>query len=189
VDDLGRFLAALGTPFEARGGAFRYAGTARLDQPGLPFEGTLSADRFTLTRSTLLTRVVNLTAIMGLRHALAGDGIAFDEMHGRLSQRGGTLELQEGIAVGRVMALHLEGTWDLPQNRCDAQGDLVPSYWGLNRMVSKIPLVGALAGGATGIQAFHFRARGTASNPAETDDPLRSLAPGALRTVWKRLVP
>ena len=81
----------------------------------------------------------------------------------------------------------IAGTVDWPKDAVDLKGTLIPSYYGLNTLPGRIPVVGRLAGGSHGVQAFDFRITGPPADPHVSASALSSIAPGILRDLMRRL--
>jgi hypothetical protein len=97
---------------------------------------------------------------------------------------GGKLALSDGIMSGPEMGLLFEGDADLTRDTLDISGSYAPLY-GLNNLVTNIPLVGPLiAGGAhEGVIALNYRVTGKISSPNVAVSPASLLTPGLFRKI------
>ncbi len=97
---------------------------------------------------------------------------------------GGRLALSDGIMSGPEMGLLFEGEADITRDTLDIGGSYAPLY-GLNNLVTNIPLVGPLiAGGAhEGVIALNYRVTGKVSAPIVSVSPASLLTPGLFRKV------
>jgi hypothetical protein len=96
----------------------------------------------------------------------------------------GKLSLRDGIMSGPEMGLTFDGYVDLARETVDLGGSYVPAY-GLNNLVSNIPVFGQLlTGGAhEGIFALNYRVTGQLGAPAVRVNPLSALTPGLFRKI------
>ncbi len=96
----------------------------------------------------------------------------------------GRLSLQDGIMSGPEMGLSFDGYVDLARETVDIGGSYVPAY-GLNNLVSNIPVFGQiLTGGAhEGVFALNYRVTGALGAPTVRVNPLSALTPGLFRKI------
>ncbi|WP_246206981.1 DUF3971 domain-containing protein [Methylocystis heyeri] len=97
---------------------------------------------------------------------------------------GGRLSLRDGIMSGPEMGLSFDGYIDMSRETVDIGGSYVPVY-GLNNLVSNIPVFGQiLTGGAhEGIFALNYRVTGALGSPTVRVNPLSALTPGLFRKI------
>ena len=97
---------------------------------------------------------------------------------------GGRLSMNDGIMSGPEMGLLFEGYADPARDALDVSGSYAPLY-GLNNLVTNIPLLGPLiAGGAhEGVIALNYRVTGRISSPTVSVSPASLLTPGPLRKI------
>ncbi|HLK12131.1 MAG TPA: DUF3971 domain-containing protein [Candidatus Binatia bacterium] len=185
-NDVGAVLRATGSYADAIGGRMRYAATADLVAPGTPFDGRLAIHGVTITRMPWLAQAATLASLSGTASALAGGGIRFDRVTGRVAYRDGSVTIIDGVMSGPSLRVLVEGSVDTNRRTLALAGTLIPAYYGLNELPSRIPMVGGLVTGGQGLQAFDFAVSGTPTAPT-VSVKLSSLAPGALRNLLRRL--
>jgi hypothetical protein len=97
---------------------------------------------------------------------------------------GGKLALSDGIMSGPEMGLLFEGDADITHDTLDISGSYAPLY-GLNNLVTNIPVVGPLiTGGAhEGVIALNYRVTGKVSAPIVSVSPASLLTPGLFRKI------
>ena len=186
-DDAGAMFRALESGSDAKGGRLDYVGTVELESPGLPLDGRLALQSFTLTRAPLLARVTTLASVRGIANALERNGIRFDSLDADIAVRDGKIGIGDALARGPALNVRVTGTVDRTSATCDIHGTLVPSYAGLNAAPGRVPVVGrVLTGGEEkAIQAVDFTITGPLQSPRVSVNPL-SLAPAALRDLFRR---
>ncbi|MCP8940282.1 DUF3971 domain-containing protein [Alsobacter sp. SYSU M60028] len=139
--------------------------------------GTLSANNFHLSNEPALARVAG-----------QGNGdqrpvnVAFSKLRAGFVAEKGRLDLRESTMFGPSVGGTLEGMLDFTKDRVDLSGTFVPAY-GLNNIVSQVPLVGPILGGGKneGLFGVNFRITGRVTQPVLSINPLSAVAPGFLR--------
>lgn len=187
-DDAGALVRSLGTYSDAEGGTLRADGTVDLETPGMPWSASVDLATFTLTRSPVLARIATLASLSGIGSALGGHGVTFDRLTTGLSSRRGVLTVSTLRAAGPSIAFTLGGTVDRPRDALELEGTVIPSYYGLNAMAGKVPILGRLLAGVgkEGVQVVDFTIRGTPAEPRVAVRP-SSLAPGVVRDLLRLL--
>jgi uncharacterized protein YhdP len=190
-DDAGVLFRALETYADAEGGRLTFDGEARLDAPGLPFAGRVDVRGFTLTRSPVLARVVQMSSLPGIADTLRNRGLQFSQLTASIAHRDGILTLTDGLAAGPSLGIQWSATVDRVRGTVTGHGTLAPSYYGLNRSAARVPLVGQVLTGVNreGFQAVEFDVRGPLGDPRVSVQPLSVLAPGILRDLMHRVTP
>jgi hypothetical protein len=115
--------------------------------------------------------------------------ILFDNVELPMSVRGGVVTLREGQADGDAYTVKASGYVDVGAGRLDLRGVATPG--GLNRVLSDIPLFGAILGGGEdeGLLGITFVAKGAMTSPRMIVNPISALAPGFLRKLFERDIP
>jgi hypothetical protein len=173
---------------ESTGGRLRYAGTLDRDAPDAPIDGRLEVRDFTVRRAPALARIATLASLSGIAGALERDGIRFDRLDAQIGQRSATISITDGVLRGRSLDLLVAGTIDRSDRSTALRGTLVPSFYGLNTLPARVPVIGGVVAGKgrEGIQAIDFTIAGPLKAPEVSVSP-SSLAPGAFRDVVRRL--
>ncbi|HVM97022.1 MAG TPA: DUF3971 domain-containing protein [Candidatus Acidoferrales bacterium] len=186
-EDAGQIAHALEIG-DAKGGRLMFSSEIDLQGPGLPFDGVLQVDNFAITRAPVLARLLNLASMSGIVASFSGEGLPFDRLVTKLSYHPELLTFSDFLLNGGQVVMTGNGTVNPSLGRIDAQGTLIPSYYGLNQGASKIPFVGRLVDRVTGgaIQAFDFKLKGPLRDPEMKIEP-SSMMPGALRDLLRPL--
>lgn len=113
------------------------------------------------------------------------DSVKFARVQSAFTWANGRLAMRDAVMSGTEIGLTVDGYIDLARDRIDVSGSFIPAY-GLNSLVSNIPVIGLmLAGGQhEGVFAVSFRVSGAFSAPVLTVNPLSVIAPGLLRKVF-----
>ena len=106
------------------------------------------------------------------------------EFDWRDSKNGRVINVRNGKASGASIGLTFGGILNQDKNSIDMSGTVVPVA-GVNKVVSKIPIVGELLTGGKdgGVIAATYAVKGTPENPDVFVNPLSVLAPGFLRSI------
>lgn len=183
-DDAGALLADLGLNESAVGGTLRVR--ARLLPGGFALAGRAAIENIRIGGSRPLDPVIRRAIRDGVVDgADAAGGYHFDRVEAPFRLEGGRLTVDEAMAVGPVLGVKVDGTYDTGSGALDLSGVLTPAY-AINGLLNRIPIIGELLGGeGEGLIGLTFAVRGTADNPAVTVNPLSALAPGVLRRLFQ----
>jgi hypothetical protein len=113
------------------------------------------------------------------------DAVKFARVQSGFTWASGRLTMRDGVMSGPETGLTVDGYIDVARDKIDVSGTFVPAY-GLNNLMSNIPLIGVvLTGGENeGMFAVSFRVTGAFSAPTLTVNPLSVIAPGLLRKLF-----
>lgn len=181
--DAGALIEALFDEGRIAGGRLTLAAT--LPENGAPIAGRVQVTDFNLVRAPILAKLLSVASLVGALDLLAGEGIRFTGMKARFSYAGGVLALADARASGPAIGLSLNGTVDTRRDVLDLDGLLTPLY-AVNRVLSGIPLLGALLSGGDeedGIFAANFSVSGPIDAPDISVNPLSVVTPGLLRPI------
>ncbi len=182
--DAGAFLKALDITDRMTKGKLELRGSYDDSKSPAPYNARLMIQDFTLKNSQILGRILSIGSLTGLANALTGSGIAFDKLAANINANRGVITLKDGTAHGNAMGITIGGTVDTTNTKLKLKGVVIPAY-ALNSILGKIPIVGALAGGANeGLIAFNYSIKGTYENPEVMVNPLSGLTPGFLRGIF-----
>jgi hypothetical protein len=173
---------------DAVGGQLRFDGVLA-PGPGFDLDGQAEARDFTLMQAPTLARILAMTSVPGLTNVFGGRGLAVTRLASRIGYRASALTLDEGVVESPSFGMRFAGTVGTGDGALDVRGSLVPSYYGLNTLAGRVPVLGTVLTGSKqhGLQVFEFAVRGTTTAPKLTVDPVSSLAPGAVRDLLKLL--
>ena len=120
-----------------------------------------------------------------LRQPLESGSVNFTKLRAQFALGGGRFTLNDAVMWGPSIGGTLEGMIDYANDKSDLTGVFVPLY-GLNNMLTQIPVLGPLllGGSGGGIFGINFRVSGTAANPTVTINPLSAVAPGIFRKLF-----
>lgn len=187
TDNAGAALGFLDIYERLRGGSL--ALTADLGAQGSA-DGVLRIVGFGLAPNRN-ERVQVRTTSDGLREVLVREAPIteeglFDRFSVGFRMRAGVITLNEGIAKGPATGATMGGQIDLNNQRLTVTGTFIPLY-GLNNLVSRIPLLGEIAGAGRneGLVGVTFRVVGPIENPVLQFNPISAIAPGIFRRIFE----
>jgi len=113
------------------------------------------------------------------------ESVRMQRLQAQFGWAAGRLTLRDGVMSGPEMGLVFDGSMDFANEAIDIGGSYLPFY-GLNNLVSNIPLVGPLLSGGAheGVFGLNYSATGKLDAPTITVSPLSMLTPGLLRKIF-----
>jgi hypothetical protein len=187
TDDAGALLAFIDLYRHMDGG--QLAVSMRLGQDAMA--GTLAIHNFVLRDEPALRQLV----AEGAQRYPEGRGvqnqqidfnaIPFTRLQVNFQRAGTRLDLHDGTIYGPQVGLTADGWLDFARDRVALEGTFVPAY-GVNNLVSQIPIFGLLLGGGLheGLFAVNYRITGAATKPTLNVNLLTAIAPGILRKIF-----
>ena len=182
-DDAGGVIDALDLADGVREGRLELQVTLP-DDPDATVDGRLRIDRYRVVDAPVLTQILTLGSLTGIRDTLSGGGVQFTRMQGDFTVSDGVIAFEDARAVGPALGYVASGRIDRAGGRIDIRGTLVPAYT-INSVLGEIPLIGNLLIGreGEGVFAISFRVVGPQDDPDINVNPLSALAPGFLRQI------
>ncbi|WP_375456212.1 DUF3971 domain-containing protein [uncultured Methylobacterium sp.] len=159
-----------------------------------PQTGTVQIREFSLRNEPALSSImaqspetVETVDARGRTRTVPGQGseVVFDRMRANFVRAGARVDFADAAISNAAMGFTLSGFLDTARERTDINGTFVPLY-GLNNIVSQVPVIGTLLGGGhnEGLFAVNFRVSGRLSAPDVSVNPLSAVAPGFLRKLF-----
>jgi hypothetical protein len=184
ADNAGNFLRSLDITDRVFDGNLSLNGTYDDTETPPVLNGRLLMEKFTVRNSRILERMLSVGSLQGLTNLLTGEGIRFDKLAADLIAQQGKITIKNGRTSGNSLGITFEGAVDTTSTVLSIRGVLVPAFW-LNSFIGRIPVIGALAGGAgEGVVAFRYAVAGKYSDPQVTVNPLSGFTPGFLRNIF-----
>jgi hypothetical protein len=121
-----------------------------------------------------------------IRQVAPTDQTTFDKFAASYSVRKGVITMTQGIAKGPTTGATASGQIDLNNQRIQITGTFIPLY-GLNNLVSRIPLLGEIAGAGRneGLVGVTFKVVGSVDDPVLQVNPISAIAPGIFRRIFE----
>jgi uncharacterized protein YhdP len=185
TNDLGAVLRAMNLHDGLIGGQTQIAGQTLLAGASGPLRGHLEVKDFTLQQAPILARVLAAASLPGILKLLNNDGLAFSKLSGDFELGEGIITMKQLRAHGGALGLTVKGTVDVKTSSLNLKGTVIPFY-GLNTLLSHIPVVGSLLSGGKGegLISVTYRLTGKLADPQVAVNPASVLTPGFLRGIF-----
>lgn len=185
-NDGGNALRGLGLFSLGVGGDLEIVADMVKHEGGLSLGGKATVKDFTVVNSPTFAKLLAEKKFAKAQEELEENGLVFKQGKMEFRQFKGILEINKAIAKGSTLGMTISGTIDQAYDELNLSGTLIPAY-GLNSLLSNIPLVGTLltGGKGQGIFAATYRMTGSVEDPQISINPLAALAPGILRNIFQ----
>ncbi len=133
---------------------------------------------FNLMELPALTKILTLASLQGIADILSGDGVSFEELEIKFTNKKNLMEIDELYAIGPAISILMDG-YVQKNELVSLRGTLVPATT-INKFVGSIPILGdILVGKKTGEGVFgvSFKLKGPPKNIKTTVNPIKSLTP------------
>lgn len=146
--------------------------------------GELKITRTRIKDFPILAKLLSLISLEQLFSS--GKGIIFDDVVFPFTTVGDTISVHKAILEGPSIGMRFSGDIHTANtgNKLDIEGSLIPVQ-GLNKIVSKIPIVGhIITGSQDGVLVADFKVRGDYDDPDVSVNPLSVVTPGLLKDIF-----
>ena len=163
------------------------------DRGGGSWRGSVDIRKFSLVNEARLKSIVSTPAGTdgrSLNEAVRKDidvnSARFERGFANLMLDNGAIAVERGVVRGMDVGATFQGTVRDRNGNMDMTGTFMPAY-GLNRLFSELPLIGALLGNGRdrGLLGITFKLVGPFSKPELTINPLSIIAPGVFRNIFE----
>ncbi len=159
TDSAGKLIASLGLTAKLKKGTLKADIEAPIsDKKKIDYvsNGKFELRDFDTTQNKFLTKIISFISIRGLLGAIVGRDIHFDSLKGRFSVQAGNIKISSMSAKGPYFDFVTYGTINTNTRKIDIGGKVVPSLYGLNKIMGSIPLIKGLFGkrGVIGVIPF-----------------------------------
>lgn len=182
-DNAGAVLHAFDINDNVVGGRLNIAGTYAGMVPAVCFGGRVAMDGFRVRNAPILARLLNVATIVGLVDVLRGEGIGFDTFRAAFTRKDGVTRFENAKANGLSMGLTATGWSNSREETMELEGEVIPANV-LNGLLGRIPLVGGLFGGDSGVFAINYKIVGSQKEPDVSTNPLTVITPGFTRKIF-----
>ena len=158
--------------------------------PAPDFAGTLTVKDFTMINQPTLARLFAAGSLTGLGDLMGGDGMTLEELNLPFTSKNNVISVNNARVVGRAIGASADGYIDRPRSTLALKGSLIPAY-GVNSMISNIPLLGDLLASkkGEGIFGITYSMTGSSDKPDISVNPLSMLTPGIFRRIFEGHIP
>jgi hypothetical protein len=185
-NDAGNVLYASGLYDNAHGGRLLIYGEPKGNNLRGDLHGSMRMENFRVTKAPALASLLSLMSLTGVTQMLGNEGLVFSKLESEFEWRfrpeGNLLVIKDGKTSGSSIGLTFDGVINRGTKTTDIGGTIIPMTE-INSFLSKIPLLGNILGGETGLIAATYTMKGPSSKPTVMVNPLSVLAPGFLRNI------
>lgn len=181
----GKMFRSLGLFVQGEGGNLTFDGMTEGWSNGLSLEGKATGTKIMLLPTSMLGPEVVEGKLEGLNRFAGEEGLMFERLSVPFKFKRGLLDVSGMRANSSNLGLTLEGELDRNARKVNMNGVFVPAY-GINSMLSSIPLIGSIftGGKGKGVFAIQYRVKGMIDNPTVKVNEASGLAPGFIRSFF-----
>lgn len=108
-------------------------------------DGTFQFKRFVASDISFFTRIVSFVSLPGFMSFIINNkDIMFEDMSGKFSYIGNVVTIAESSATGPFLDFTMKGSIDTKTQQINLKGNVIPSFFMLGTVITKIPLVGKI---------------------------------------------
>lgn len=185
-DDAGAVLHTFGLYSNVHGGSLVIYGEPKGKNLRGDLYGVARMENFRVVKAPALASLLSLMSLTGVSNALGGEGLVFSKLESpfewRFREEGNLLIIKDGTTSGSAIGLTFSGVVDRGKKTTDVAGTIIPMTE-INSFLSKIPLVGEILGGSTGLFAATYSMKGPSNDPKVSVNPLSIITPGIIRRI------
>jgi len=142
-------------------------------------ESKVIIENFKVIKAPAFATLLTLADLGGIADILSGEGMTFDILEISLKDDNNTTRIEEILALGSSVSVHMDGYIEKKSGLVSISGTLVPAKM-LNNLISKIPVVGNILVGnkdGEGIFGVSFKMKGLPNEVKTTVNPVKTLTP------------
>jgi len=139
----------------------------------------LTIENFRVIKAPAFATLLTLADLGGIADLLSGQGMSFDFLEINLKEDSSVTTIEEVLALGTSVSLHMKGYMEKKTGLISLNGTLVPAKT-LNKLVSKIPVLGNILVGnkvGEGVFGVSFKIKGFPGNIKTTVNPVKTITP------------
>jgi hypothetical protein len=184
-DDAAAIFRALGIYQNILGGTL----CARIDKKIIDgkdvFDGGVAIDNFYMTKQSFLTKLVlGLTSATGFINSNKGNAIYMNRFISKVTFINNVIAI-DGLIIGPSLHIITKGNVDLNKDYVDIAGSIIPSLYGLNMGIARLPLIGPLlSGDEPAIFSANFTVKGPLDKTKISFNPFSLLPISFLKRIF-----
>jgi len=139
----------------------------------------LTVENFKVIKAPAFATLLTLADFGGVVDLLSGQGMSFDFLEVRLKDDTNLITIEEILALGSSLSLHMEGYIEKKTGLVSLSGTIIPAKT-LNRLISKIPIVGNVLVGSKlgeGVFGVSFKMKGLPGQIKTSVNPVKTITP------------
>ncbi len=151
-------------------------------------KSTLRIYNFKLKELPVLTKILTLASLQGIADLLSGEGIRFNELEMKFSNKGEMMNIEEIYAIGPAISILMNG-YIKKDKLISLRGTLVPATT-INKSIGSIPILGDILVGkkvGEGVFGVSFKIKGPPKNLETSVNPIKTLTPRFITRTLEKL--
>ena len=139
----------------------------------------VTIENFKVNKAPAFAKLLTLADLGGIADLLSGGGISFDILEIKMKNDNNVNTIEEILALGPSVSLLMDGYIEKKSGLISLSGTVVPAKT-LNRLISKIPVVGNILVGnklGEGVFGVSFKMKGLPGKIKTTVNPVKTLTP------------
>jgi hypothetical protein len=151
----------------------------------IKLNGKMILENFTATKNSILAKIVTLSSLTGIIKILSNE-ISFSKLKSDFTYENNNIKIKNAKTKGTEIGITAEGNVNLNTNYINLQGEVIPSIYGLNPIITKIPFIGKMLGGGqdTGLIVANYTIKGQFNKVNTVVNPLSIFTLGFLRNFF-----
>lgn len=184
--DAGQLLRGLGLFAHLQGGSLEMSGHTSGWGETMRIAGQAKIKDSYMVSQQNLGPAVKEGVVAGLNDFVSDGPVELSDITLPFEYDTGLLDISGLKANGPTLGMTMEGQLSAREDKISVNGVFVPAY-GLNALLGKIPILGALltGGDGKGVFAVTYRVKGQLGAPEFSVNPVSGLAPGFLRLLFE----
>lgn len=154
-------------------------------EKGFSMVGTIDAGDFRVANSPAFSELLSEKEFAKAQEELEKNGLSFESFESDFTQYDDVMTFISGSAKGPSLGVTVDGYIDQKFDEISLGGTIIPAY-GINSLLSNIPLLGTILAGGKGEGVFSatYNMQGSIEEPDVNINPLMALAPGIFRKIF-----
>jgi hypothetical protein len=108
-------------------------------------DGSFVLDRFVLSETSIMSRLVSFTSFPGLLNIVRGNkNISFTGMTGKFSFTDDVLNIKNSAAEGPYFNFNMKGSVNIQDRHLDITGYVTPELYGVSSAARYVPIIGTI---------------------------------------------
>jgi hypothetical protein len=108
-------------------------------------DGQFTINNFIMTDTSFFTRIASFVSFPGFMSVIINNkNITFKEMKGEFNYIGNTVKVLDTSATGPFFDFTMRGTIDTRKHKMKLKGNVIPSFFFLGSVITKIPVIGKI---------------------------------------------
>lgn len=188
--DAGTFSQDFGIYKNIKKGEIWIEGYPKKTDDGVSYYGTIKLEKFALTNTSAFAKVIlgvlSVTSPKALSQTLQGGSLKADSFDANWTYDNEILHIKNAVIIGSSYDIKFAGSINFKDKAVNIKGVCIPSVFGINTIVSNLPLFGRMLSGGkdSAFIGSNFSVKGDMKAPKVSFGTLSSFTPGFIRNLF-----